>query len=149
MRCAFRCTLSAVLLSTLLLLASLSLLLEQHFEDVWHQYHATEYVYHYFRTFLQHDPLYHSVPQPKLAESHDKVIVMARLAGEDTRWVDEHLWEYAECSIPSHTHVSLYLLTVLVGKTPFIPSTPPPPPPTALFQQPSIKAMRQWLTLHI
>ena len=94
MKCAFRCILSAIVLSILLLLVSLLLLLEQQFEDLWSQYRVTDYAYNYLRTFLQHDPFDDSSLQ--LGEVQDKVIVMARLAGEDTRWVDEHLWEYVD-----------------------------------------------------
>ena len=146
MKCAFRCTLSVLLLSTLLLLVSCFLFLEHQLEDLWDQYHVTDYAYNYLRTFLQHDPLRHSATYPESLESQDKIIVMARLAGEDTRWVDEHLWEYAKWRSPTLSHLSLHMLTVTAGKMPFTPSTPQPPPPTAHLQLPSTKATRQWLT---
>ena len=94
MKITLRCTLGVILLCSLSLLLIVLVLFEQHFEDLWDQYEGTDYVYRYLRTFLQPQFAEDVLSLPSASKStQDKTIVMAKVAHEDTAWVDEYLWE--------------------------------------------------------
>lgn len=90
MRCAAR----LAICTSILLIVPLWLL-KSHCEDLWHQYDVPAYALSaYEASWLASEG--HVTPngtKPSGSNSSDKVIVMARLEHEDTRWVAEELPE--------------------------------------------------------
>lgn len=84
MRFALRCTLVLVVLIVVFLL------LKNKLSDLWDQYSVPAYISALGNSYRHGTVTPYTSP---LGEAADKVIVMAKMAHEDTSWVNKHLPE--------------------------------------------------------
>ena len=104
MRLALRLGLIASLVLVVLLLV-----LKSQIEDRWDQYGVGSYIRHKAATTFKDGTLDYLPPLPGI--TGDKVIVMAKLENDDTRWATEELSEYI-CLISSRIRHSLLMHTI-------------------------------------